>query len=160
MGDELEAAGVTKDPTKKKFWTGKNIGGLFLLAIMPLAASKVMDFFSTHAKLVERVAALETEQANNKAIWTAITDQKNRMSEMEIEHRAAMMALEKEYKKSTADTLIEKYLDRQFGSKPPAPPTNPPSPPKPLDVPNVQQKPLVPDQVRETYEQQFPVKKK
>lgn len=162
MADELVGHGVTKDPTKKKFWSIKNMGGLFLLAAMPLAASKVMDFFSTHSKLLERVTKLEDEQANNKAIWTAISDQKNRMMQLEVEHRAAMLAWEKEYKKSSADQLIEKYLDRQLGPKPPEHPGVPPSPPKSSESApkSAQQAPVLPDVLRESYEQQFPVKKK
>lgn len=164
MTDELAGHGVTKDPTKKKFWSARNIGGLFILAAMPLAASKVMDFFSNHSKLIERVDMLEKEQANNKAIWTAITDNKNRMVELEIEHRSAMMALEKEYKKSTTDRLIERYLDRQYGQKSSESPMQPPSPPKPAESApkSAEQTPLRPDVLREAYEQQYPppVKKK
>ena len=160
MADKPET-GVIKDPTKKKFWTSRNIAGLFILAVMPLAASKVMDFFSSHSKLIDRVEALETEQANNKAIWTAITDQKNRMAEIEIDHKAAMHAWEKEYKKSTTDNLIEKYLDRQFGPKPlELPPVLLPPPPKTEPPPKVQQAPIPPEQFRQLYEQQYPVKKK
>lgn len=158
MGDtDKVIGGVVKDPTKKKFWTVRNIGGLFILAAMPLAASKVMDFFSNHSKLIERVDMLEKEQANNKAIWTAITDQKNRMAEIEIQHRASMMAIEKDYKKSATDLLIERYLDRQLGPKPP---DVLPNPPKPAPLPNVEQKPVNPEQLRNAYEQQYPVQKK
>lgn len=160
MTDELAGHGVTKDPTKKKFWSARNIGGLFILAAMPLAASKVMDFFSNHSKLIERVDMLEKEQANNKAIWTAITDNKNRMVELEIEHKAGMMAIEKDYKKSTADLLIERYLDRQLGPKSSEHPAPPPPKPAESAPKSAQQTPVLPDVLREAYEQQYPVKKK
>jgi hypothetical protein len=163
-----EESGVIKDPSKKKFWTARNIGGLFILAIMPLTTSKVSDFFSTHSKLVDRVEKLEEEQANNKAIWTAITDQRNRMVEIEIEHKAGMLAIDREFRKSNVDRALEKLLDRELGPKTPEPnlPVDPlpPSPapvipPKP-NLPSVEQKPIPPDQFREAYEQKFPVKKK
>ena len=166
MGEDTD--GVVKDPTKKKFWTSRNIAGLFILALMPLAASKIMDFFSSHSKLIDRVEKLETEQANNKAIWTAITDQRNRMVELEIEHKATMLALDREFRKSNVDRALEKFLDREIGpkteTKPPV--ETPPDPIKPVDPvkpppkPPIEQKPVPTDQFRELYEQKFPVKKK
>lgn len=176
MADETA---VVKDPNKKNFWTIKNIAGLFLLAAMPLSASKVFDFFENQSKLVERVKALETEQANNKAIWQAITDQRNRMVEIEIEHKAGMLAIDREFRKSNVDRAIERFLDRELGTqegtldktllpdKPLIPEPRPEPKPKPdptvlpqqFPPPQVEQKPIDPDQFRNLYEEKFPIKK-
>lgn len=106
-----EETAITKDPQKKRFWTAKNIGGLVFLGVLPLGGSKALDFISHYTTIVERVEDLETEQANNKAIWTAITDMKNTNAERAIEYEVMTRLFDREFARGSGATVARDQAD-------------------------------------------------
>jgi len=106
-----EAEKIEKDPTKKRFWTLKNIGGLALVAILPVAATWAWDVatnaWKTIRKLEDRVQSLEDEKANNRAIWDSITENKNEAARQREDLRVMQRLFDREFGRSTAPKAVE-----------------------------------------------------
>lgn len=166
MADESE---VIKDPTQKKFWRTRNIVLLTMTATLPAlcgwAGNTAIEKYTAvrewkhrldarldaaDAAVQARLKDLEDDKANNKAIWDAIAEIKNKQIEMEVEHRVAMRLFEREFGRA-----------RDKGPSTTAPPKGPDfnvPPPDPLPAPPVPK--IDPDQYRLQKEQKFPVQKK
>lgn len=152
---------VVKDPTQKKFWRSRNITLLIMTAALPAligwawsrSSEAVTNYFARQRAQDERIKALEddtrerlkeleNDHANNKAIWDAITDEKNRITEQEIELR-----------------VMRKLFDREFGHARPAQPSATPEPP-PAEGALPKPPPVKPDQYRLEKELLNPQQKK
>lgn len=153
---------VVKDPTQKKFWRSRNILLLFMTAATPAlvgwawsrSSEAVSNYFARQRAQDERIRALEddtrerlkdleNDHANNKAIWDAITEERNRITEQEIELR-----------------VMRKLFDREFGhaARPAQPSTTPEPPPAESVLPKPP--PVKPDQYRLEKESLNPQQKK
>jgi hypothetical protein len=164
MADETKVeaqAEVVKDPTQKSFWRPRNIGLLLMTAILPAltgwawnrCSEALTHYFArqnaqdARIKAIEddtrqRLKDLEDDRANNKAIWDAITEGRNRDTEQDIEIR-----------------VLKKLFDREFGKQDYKLPTAKPE--KPVqDQPVNPPVPLKPEQLRLEKEAQHPIQKK
>lgn len=131
---------IVKDPTKKRFWTLKNIGGLALVAILPVAATwtwnSITTAWQTLKKMDDRIRSLEEDKANNKAIWDAIAENKNELQRQREDLR-----------------VMQRLFDREFNRSSGMKPVDPPKweDPKPV--------PVDPERLRIQQEQKYPQKK-
>lgn len=131
---------IVKDPTKKRFWTLKNIGGLVLVALLPVAGTWAWDSASGAMKTLRdldvRIKSLEEEKANNKAIWDAIAENKNEAARQREDLRVMQRLFDREFNRSTAPKAAE-------------PPRWEEPKPAPMD----------PEKLRTIMEQKYPSKK-
>ena len=119
-GGEKNTAIVVKDPTKPNFWRFRNIALLMMTAILPAltgwiytkSEQSVTNYFNKQKSQDERIRALEedtqerlreleNDHANNKAIWEAITDERNRIAEQEIEIRVIQRLFDREFRRAS-----------------------------------------------------------
>jgi len=131
---------IVKDPTKKRFWTLKNIGGLVLLAVLPVAGTWMWNAAATAwqsmKQMDERLKTLEDDRANNKAIWDAIAEDRNEAARQREDLR-----------------VMQRLFDREFGRS---------AGPKAIEPPKWEEPkpaPVDPDRLRVQQEQRFPPKK-
>ena len=146
---------VVKDPTQKTFWRTRNILLLFMTAAVPAltgwawnrSSEAVSNYWDRQKAQEARIKAieddthqrlkdLEDDKANNKAIWDAITEQRNKVTEQDIELRVIQRLFDREFRRSS---LV----------KPVDPKVEPPqeNPPAPVDPPKAIA-PMRPDQYR------------
>lgn len=159
MADEPE---VVKDPTKKSFWHFKNIGLIAITAAIPAlvgwawnrSSTAISNFMEREKKDQERLFKLEedvknlAEQSNNRAVWDALTEARNRITEQDVELR-----------------VMQKLFEREFGRAAPLPKPTVTHVLKdfvlPEPMPEVAKPtPLKPDQYRIEKEKLHPVEKK
>lgn len=134
---------IEKDVTKKSFWSKKNflavLGGL-IVACLPVLVSWAWDSVSGAMKTIQaldvRIKSLEEEKANNRAIWDAITENKNEAARQREDIR-----------------VMQRLFDREFGRSPGPKTAEPPrwEEPKPA--------PVDPEKLRTMMEQRYPQKK-
>ena len=151
---------VVKDPTKKSFWHTRNILLLVMTAALPAlvgwawnrSSTAITNYFARQSALDVRIKAieddtrqrlkdLEDDRANNKAIWDAIADERNRITEQDIELRVMQKLFDREFGRAHG---------RTSGATPEA--TEPPPVAKPP--------PIKSDQYRLEKETQHPIQKK
>lgn len=167
MADEQETK-VVKDPLKKSFWHLRNIGLIIITAALPAligwawnrSSTAITNYFARQKAQDERIKAveddtrqrlkdLEDDRANNKAIWDAITEGRNRDTQQDVDLR-----------------VLQKLFDREFGrgqSTPRSAPHIPKDPTLPETPQGESQKPpspVKPDQLRLEKEAQHPIQKK
>jgi uncharacterized coiled-coil protein SlyX len=131
---------IVKDPTKKRFWTPKNVGAYILIALLPVAGTwawnALTNAWSTMKRMDERLKVLEGDQANNRAIWDAITENKNETARQREDLRVMQRLFDREFERSTAPKASE-------------PPKREEPKPPPVD----------PEKLRTMMEQRYPQKK-
>jgi hypothetical protein len=147
---------VVKDPTKQSFWRFRNIALLVVTATLPAltgwiytkSEQSVANYFNKQKSQDERIRILEedtrerlkeleSDHANNKAIWDAIAEERTKQTEQEIELRVLQRIVDHEFRRSimTARPKPEKEPSTTPGETPAElfPPL--PVPPQPLPVP-------------------------
>lgn len=131
---------IVKDPTKKRFWTLRNISGLLLVALLPVAGTwawnSATNAWSTMKRMDERLKALEEDRANNRAIWDAISENKNEAARQREDLRVMQRLFDREFNRSTAPKAAEPPRWEE---------------PKPV--------PVDPEKLRTMIEQKYPQKK-
>ncbi len=95
---------ITKDPSKKGFWSIRNIGGLVTLAILsaggPQAVDSVQNYFALHGRMDDHDvwrAQMEMD-VNDKAYWDAFAVIEGKISSL-----------------AERIGVLEKLFDREFG---------------------------------------------
>lgn len=157
---------VVKDPTKQSFWRFRNIALLVVTATLPAltgwiynkSEQSVTNYFNKQKSQDERIKTLEedtrerlreleNDHANNKAIWDAISDEKSRITEQEIEIRVLKRIVDHELHRLTL-----------IGRPPKEPSTTPgEAPAEQPPIPAQRATPKVdPDQYRIEQESKFP----
>jgi len=130
---------IVRDPTKKRFWTARNIGGLVLVALLPVAGTwswnAAANAWQTMKRMDERLKTLEEDKANNRAIWDALTENKNESARQREDLR-----------------VMQRLFDREFG-RTRGVDSGVPSPEPPSAGP------VDPDKLRTMMEQRYPQKK-
>lgn len=166
---------LVKDPTKQSFWRFRNIALLFLTATLPAltgwiytkSEQSVTNYFNKQKSQDERIRALEedtrerlkeleNDHANNKAIWDAITEERNKITEQEIEIRVLQRIVDYELRRSIAGFRPATKEPSTTPGETPAELPPPPAPvPTPVQIPKPAPK-IDPDLYRLERESKFP----
>jgi len=99
-----ETGSITKDPSKPRFWTPRNIGGLVMLAALSAGTPKIVESIQNYHALHDRAEDLEKwrkeleQDVNDKAYWDAFADVNNKIAELD-----------------KAIGVLTKLFDREFG---------------------------------------------
>jgi len=138
MADEDK---VEKALQKSKVWRWlKTILTLLMLPLLGWLGREALKTYSetisTLDALKEKVRDLEREQANNKAIWDAIAENKNEAAR----HREDIR-------------VMQRLFDREFGR------SSGPKATEPLRWEDPKPAPMDPDKLRTIMEQKYPSKK-
>lgn len=134
---------IEKDVTKKSFWSRRNLFaalGTAVIALIPMLFSWVWDVASENIKAIRelgaRIKSLEDEKANNRAIWDAITENKNEAARQREDLR-----------------VMQRLFDREFVRSPG------PKAAEPSQTQDVKPPPVDPEKFRTMMEQRYPQKK-
>jgi len=136
-----EADQIEKALQKSKVWKWfRTVLTILMLPLLGWLGREVLKTYSetvsTLDSLKEKVRDLEKEQANNKAIWDAIAENKNETARLREDIR-----------------VMQRLFDREFGRSPGPKAAEPPKweEPKPP--------PVDPEKLRTMMEQKYPSKK-
>lgn len=170
-----ETGPITKDPSKAKFWTVRNIGGLLVLAVMSAGAPTTVDAIKAYHALHDRMGDHEDwrgemeKEINDQAYWDAFADVNNKIRELDVRLRAMTKLFDREFGRGAGDlakvmeqdladlreeraqvVLLHeqlKTLIAHYKADHPEVPELNPLPPSPV------QKPLTPEEIRRMIEQ-------
>jgi len=102
---------VIRDPSKKRFWTVKNILAALALALLPAvctwAVGALSDAWKTIKAMDERIKGLEADKANNQAIWDSIAENKNETSRQREDLRVMQRLFDREFDRSPGPKAVE-----------------------------------------------------
>ena len=107
-----ETETVVKDPTRKRFWTARNILLIITTAILPVAGTgawdKMASFLASQEALHDQVVAQDAllkeidERLKDKAVWSSMTEIKNEQIRLLIEIKVLQKLFDREFARSDA----------------------------------------------------------
>jgi hypothetical protein len=126
MADETV---VTRDPSKKRFWTAKNIFLLFLTAVVPALGAGIWDkasrFMANHSELQARIEAQQImiaeldKRLGDKAVWNALADARNEQVKTAIQLGVLQALFDREFAKTNQVVVPAPLLKPPSTTPPP-----------------------------------------
>lgn len=106
---------VVKDPSRKSFWRTRNLVLLILTALLPVVGKSVWDsvseFVTNHKEMrarlerhTEKIDELD-ERTNNRALWEALTEERNRGISLRVELEVMKRLFDREFARSSEKAL-------------------------------------------------------
>lgn len=111
------------------------------IPFLGFCGQQLWSFYGSYQELKQEVHDLQQDQANSKAIWDSIAENRNRSTELKVDVE-----------------VLKKLLEIEFGKRIPQAPK--PSPPDPVQLPSIEPPPppkiIPPEELRKLQEQKFP----
>ena len=142
---------VERDPNRPGFWRFRNIAAMALLPLLGFVGKTIWGEFESMTKTIReletRLHDVERDRANNQAIWSALAEAKNKITDMEVRNEASVL-----YLNWIADRMWPKMTTLTPESVKPPPITAPPIWPTPANT--------TPQDFRSQFEQRYPLEQK